>query len=65
MGGAEHRIQSLSLDLNVVNYKNMGLDKDGLKLILDLAVEGGILKNPIIIEYFTNEIFFIGEIKNG
>ena len=50
-------IQSLRPDLNVINYKNMNVDKAGLKQIMDYAVEGGILKSPINIDIFTDESF--------
>ena len=50
-------IQSLRTDLNVINYKNMNVDKAGLKQIMDYAVEGGILKSPINIDIFADESF--------
>jgi NitT/TauT family transport system substrate-binding protein len=50
-------IQSLRPDLMVINYRNLNLDKPGLKLIMDLAVEGGILKEPIDIDDFADERF--------
>ncbi len=50
-------IQSLRLDLNVINYKYLNIDKKGLKLIMDYAVEGGILKRPVDIDFFSNESF--------
>ena len=50
-------VQSLRVDLNVINYRHLNIDKDGLKLIMDLAVEGGIIKHPIDIEAFSNSDF--------
>ena len=50
-------IQSLNPDLNVINYRNLNLDKAGLKQIMDLAVEGGILKKGIDIKAFADESF--------
>lgn len=50
-------IQSLRIDLNVINYLNLNIDKAGLKQIMDLAVEGGILREPINIDDFTDESF--------
>lgn len=50
-------IQSLRLDLNVINYKNLNVDKEGLKLIMDLAVEAGILRQPIDIAAFADPRF--------
>ena len=54
---AEAIIQSLRPDLNVINYKNMNVDKAGLKMIMDHAVKGGIIKAPIDIETFADESF--------
>lgn len=50
-------IQSLRPDLMVINYKHLNLDKAGLKQIMDLAVEGGILKAPIEIDEFAETRF--------
>ncbi|MEE8057373.1 MAG: ABC transporter substrate-binding protein [Pseudomonadales bacterium] len=50
-------IQSLRKDLNVINYKNLNVEKPGMKMIMDLAVEGGILREPINIDAFTDASF--------
>gem|GEM_PF-526082 len=50
-------IQSLRPDLNVINYSHLNVDTAGLKTIMDLAVEGGILKHPIDIDAFADERF--------
>lgn len=50
-------IQSLRPDLNVINYRHLNLDPAGLKQIMDLAVEGGILKKPIDISAFADTSF--------
>ncbi|MBL4817417.1 MAG: ABC transporter substrate-binding protein [Shewanella sp.] len=50
-------IASLDPDLRVINYQNLNVDKPGLKLIMDLAVEGGIIKNAIDIEEFADDSF--------
>ncbi|MDM8554748.1 ABC transporter substrate-binding protein [Desulfococcaceae bacterium HSG7] len=50
-------IQSLRPDLNVINYYNLNVCPAGLKLIMDLAVEGGILKKPIDIDTFADSRF--------
>lgn len=50
-------IQSLRPDLNVINYLNLNIDKAGLKQIMDLAVECGILKEAIDIEKFADTSF--------
>lgn len=49
--------ESLRPDLNVINYRHLNVDKAGLKQIMDLAVEGGILKRTIDIEAMTDESF--------
>ena len=50
-------IQSLRPDLMVINYRHLNLDRAGLKQIMDLAVEGGILKAPINIDEFAEPRF--------
>ena len=50
-------IESLRPDLNVINYRHLNVDKAGLKQIMDLAVEGGILREPIDIDAFADESF--------
>lgn len=50
-------IASLDPVLNVINYNNLNVDKVGLKLIMDYAVEGKILKNKIDINSFADEQF--------
>jgi len=50
-------VQSLRPDLNVINYRHLNVDKAGLKHIMDLAVEGSIIKKPIDIGAFADERF--------
>ncbi|MEE8398902.1 MAG: ABC transporter substrate-binding protein [Desulfobacterales bacterium] len=50
-------VQSLRTDLNVINYRHLNVDPAGLRQIMDLAVEGGILKKGIDIEAFTDRRF--------
>lgn len=50
-------IASLDPELRVINYQNLNIDKPGLKQIMDFAVEGGILEQPINIEAFADERF--------
>ena len=50
-------IQSLRPDLNVINYRHLNVDKPGLKQIMDLALEGGILKDTIDIDAFADHSF--------
>ncbi|NNK02311.1 MAG: ABC transporter substrate-binding protein [Desulfatitalea sp.] len=49
--------QSLRPDLNVINYYNLNVDKKGLKQIMDYAIEGGILRDPINIDAFADNDF--------
>ncbi len=50
-------VQSLRTDLNVINYKYLNIDKEGLKLIMDFAVEGGILERSVDIDSFSRDNF--------
>jgi len=50
-------IQSLRPDLMVINYRHLNLDQAGLKQVMDLAVEAGILKAPININAFADTQF--------
>ncbi len=50
-------VQSLRHDLGVINYSNLNVDQAGLKLIMDLAVEGNILKQAIDLDAFTDDQF--------
>ena len=50
-------IASLDPELDVINYRELDVDKPGIKLIMDLAVEGGILKAPIDIDDFADPRF--------
>jgi len=43
-------IASLDPELKVINYQSLNVDKAGLKQIMDLAVEGGILGSPVDID---------------
>lgn len=50
-------IASLNPELRVINYQYLAVDKRGLKQIMDLAVEGGILKKPVDINEFADTRF--------
>jgi len=50
-------MQSLRADLAVINYSNMNVDQPGLQQIMDLAVEGGILKNAVDLDAFSDDSF--------
>lgn len=52
---------SLDPNLQVINYRNLNLDIDGLRLIMDIAVEGKILKAPIDINSFAKPQFNFAE----
>ena len=48
---------SLDPTLRVINYQNLNIDKAGLKQIMDFAVEGGIIKQPVDIDRFADTRF--------
>lgn len=50
-------IASLDPELRVINYQNLDIDKAGLKQIMDLAVEGKILRKPVNIDEFADSRF--------
>jgi len=50
-------IQSLNKDLGVINYVNLNIDKGGLKQVMDLAVESGVISQSIDIEAFSDNEF--------
>ena len=54
-------IASLSPELRVINYQYLNVDKLGLLQIMELAIEGGILSQPIDIDTFTDERFGLPE----
>jgi len=54
---SEAIIASLDPKLNVINYKNLDIEKAGMKQIMDYAVEGGILHEKIDIDAFADERF--------
>jgi len=58
-------IASLDPSLQVINYRHLGVDKAGLKQIMDLAIEGGILKNPIDIDAFADLRFNPSDIQTS
>lgn len=50
-------VASLDPNLRVINYQHLNIDKAGLKLIMDFAVEGGVLPSPIDIDTFSDPRF--------
>ena len=50
-------IASLDPKLRVINYQHLNIDKPGLQLIMDFAVEGNILREPIDIDAFGDTRF--------
>jgi NitT/TauT family transport system substrate-binding protein len=54
-------VASLDPHLRVINYEHLNVDKAGLKQIMDLAVEGGILQTPVDIEAFADTRFDMTE----
>ncbi len=57
-------VASLDPRLRVINYQNLNIDKPGIKRIMDLAVEGKILKAPVDIDEFADERFGVEIEKN-
>jgi NitT/TauT family transport system substrate-binding protein len=54
-------IASLDPTLYVINYNDLNIDKPGLKQIMDLALEGGILSEPVNIDEFSDTRFHYSE----
>ncbi len=50
-------IASLDPDLQAINYNNLNIDKEGLRLIMKWAVKGNILSEKINIDEFADESF--------
>jgi NitT/TauT family transport system substrate-binding protein len=53
-------IESLRPDLNVINYKNLNVDrqsKESFKKIMDLAFEAGFIKRKVSIDLLADESF--------
>ncbi|MBF0224167.1 MAG: ABC transporter substrate-binding protein [Desulfobacterales bacterium] len=50
-------VQSLRSDVNVINYKNLNVDINGLKFIMKLAIDAGIMKQNIDMEKFVDQNF--------
>lgn len=50
-------IASLDPHLRVINYQHLDIDEAGLKQIMDLAVEGNILKKTVDIKAFADHRF--------
>lgn len=50
-------VASLDKKLSAINYRNLNVDKPGLKQIMDLAVEAKTLKAPVNLDEFADESF--------
>lgn len=50
-------VESLRYDLGVINYSNLDVDKEGLKFIMDLAVEGHIINKAVDLNSFVDSSF--------
>ena len=48
---------SLNKELGVINYVNLNNDVAGLQMIMNLAVESGVMKAPIDLKQFADERF--------
>ncbi len=58
-------LASLDPRLEVINYRHLGIDKPGLKQIMDLAVESGVLPHVIDIDAFALTPFIQDESHAG
>ncbi len=59
--GKQAIIASLSAELGVINYNHLNIDKAGLTQIMDYAVQGGILEQPVQVDSFADERFVVTE----
>ncbi|MBF0143406.1 MAG: hypothetical protein HQL59_08105, partial [Magnetococcales bacterium] len=50
-------VQSLRTDIDAINYRHLDTDRPGLQMIMELAVEAGILQQPIDLDAFTDPGF--------
>lgn len=50
-------LASLDRSLDVISYRNLNVDQDGLIDIMDLAVEAGVLDSPIDVPDFADDRF--------
>lgn len=50
-------LSSLNSELGVINYSNLETDKAGLRQVVDLALEAGILRDSLDIDAFCDETF--------
>ncbi|MBF0157873.1 MAG: ABC transporter substrate-binding protein [Magnetococcales bacterium] len=55
--GSEAIVQSLRTDIDAINYRHLDTDRPGLQMIMELAVEAGILQQPIDLDAFTDPGF--------
>lgn len=58
-------IASLDHDLNLINYQNLEIDKEGLSQIIEWAIDGEILDSVIDIEVFADTSFDSFSIEKG
>lgn len=49
---------SLNPQLRIINYENLDIDKPGLKLIMDTAIEARLIKDPIDLDQFAQPLTF-------
>lgn len=47
-------ITSLDPHLRIINYDNLEVDKPGLKVIMNFALESGVLKQPVDLNVFSD-----------
>ena len=49
--------ESLRPDLNVINYRHLNVDKGGMRQIMELSVEAGMIPGGVDIDRFADERF--------
>ncbi len=50
-------LESLNRELDVIRYHDLDIDMDGMRAVMDLALEGGILDAPVDLNRFADPRF--------
>jgi NitT/TauT family transport system substrate-binding protein len=48
---------SLDSDLNAINYRHLNVDKEGMRQIMQLSVEAGMIHEGVDLDAFADETF--------
>jgi NitT/TauT family transport system substrate-binding protein len=54
-------ISSLDPRLRIINYQNLGVDKEGMHQIMNLGVEAGVLKQAVDLDEFADDLLVTPE----